>query len=173
MLSYFEIIKKEISQNMLGIVNIDVTLVYAVVRWEGSGHGGVALFQRDCQFGKYWLDDAGYALSSYVLTPYRGERYHFNAGKAAQANQQLRKSSSMLSRELLDLKKSDFHCSNACIPILLPHGKMLNFIRAHAVHEDPFDAEYIQDLKDQEDDNQEVDIAGNAANARQLYAWRD
>ena len=48
-----------------------------------------------------------------------------------------------------------------------------NFIRAHAVYEDPFDAEYIQDLKDQEDDIQEVDIAGSAANARQLYAWRD
>ena len=49
--------------------------------WDGSAHDGkVFLDSLDhglpCVTGKYWLGDAGYTLSKWCLTPYRGVRYH-------------------------------------------------------------------------------------------------
>lgn len=52
---------------MLGVVNFDMTFVYALFGWEGSGRNGsvfanaktIGLHRRQ---GKYWLGDAGYAL---------------------------------------------------------------------------------------------------------------
>jgi len=73
--------KKNISQNVLGVVNFDMTFQYILAGWEGSAHDGRVL--RDakmkglpCPFGKFYLGDAAYALTRQCLTPYRGIRYH-------------------------------------------------------------------------------------------------
>lgn len=73
--------KKVLTQNALAVANFDCTFSYVLTGWEGSAHDsrvlndaktkGFALFA-----GKFYLGDARYALSTYVLTPYRGVRYH-------------------------------------------------------------------------------------------------
>ena len=73
--------KKFLSQNVLAAANFDQTFSYVLAGWEGSAHDsrvfrdaktkGLPIFP-----GKYYLGDAGYALSWQVLTPLRGVRYH-------------------------------------------------------------------------------------------------
>ncbi len=70
-----------LSQNMLGVVAFDMRFVFVLAGWEGSAHDGRVLkdaFTKGFSVptGKYYLGDAGYALSSNVLTPYRRVRYH-------------------------------------------------------------------------------------------------
>jgi hypothetical protein len=69
------------SQNVLVVCNFDLTVSFLLAGWEGSVHDGkvyndavgkgLPTFQ-----GKYYLGDAGYALTYNTLTPYRGVRYH-------------------------------------------------------------------------------------------------
>lgn len=73
--------KGNISQNVLGVVNFDMTFQYVLAGWEGSAHDGRVL--RDSRnkglpflIGKFHLGDAGYALTMQCLVPYRGVRYH-------------------------------------------------------------------------------------------------
>ena len=73
--------KKFISQNVLGVCDFDMLFIYCLAGWEGSAHDGRVLADavtRDLALfeNRYYLGDAGYALSRYVLTPYRGVRYH-------------------------------------------------------------------------------------------------
>ena len=61
------------SQNILGVVNFDMTFVYAIVGWEGSGHDGNIFSDAKTKGlplreGKYWLGDAGYAHQHTVAT---------------------------------------------------------------------------------------------------------
>ena len=72
---------KQVSQNILGVANINQTYSYALTGWEGSAHDSRVLHDAKLRGfplfpGKYYLGDAGYALSWHVLTPYRGVRYH-------------------------------------------------------------------------------------------------
>ena len=56
--------------------------VYILAGWEGSAHDSRILCDAQTSGGfitpkgKYWLGDAGYGNSEFVLTPYRGVRYH-------------------------------------------------------------------------------------------------
>ena len=73
--------KGALTQNILGVVNFDLTFSYILAGWEGSAHDGKVLKDAigkglSIPDGKYYLGDAGYALTSYCITPYRGERYH-------------------------------------------------------------------------------------------------
>jgi hypothetical protein len=73
--------KKFISQNLLAVSNFDMTFAYALAGWEGSAHDGRVFEDAKTKglpllIGKYYLGDAGYPLSRYCLTPYRGKRYH-------------------------------------------------------------------------------------------------
>jgi hypothetical protein len=71
-----------LSQNVLAACDFDLNFVYVLAGWEGSAHDGRVL--DDAQSlkgfktlaGKYWLGDAGYGNSEFVLAPYRGVRYH-------------------------------------------------------------------------------------------------
>lgn len=72
-----------LSQNVLGVCGFDMQFLYVLAGWEGSAHDGRVLldalgkgFPR--MPGKYYLGDAGYSLTSYCITPYRGVRYHLN-----------------------------------------------------------------------------------------------
>jgi hypothetical protein len=75
---------RQISQNVMGVVSWDMTFTYVLAGWEGSAHDG-KVFQSQSSLednglavfaSKYYLGDAGYGLSKYLLTPYRGVRYH-------------------------------------------------------------------------------------------------
>ena len=73
--------KKFISQNVLAVSDFNMLFTYALVGWEGSAHDGQMLADalskgRVIFPGKYYLGDAGYALTRYFLTPFRGVRYH-------------------------------------------------------------------------------------------------
>ena len=73
--------KKTITQNVLGVCNFDLTFSYMLTGWEVSAHDGRVLNDAKGKGlrifpGKYYLGDAGYGLTRYCLTPYRGVRYH-------------------------------------------------------------------------------------------------
>jgi hypothetical protein len=57
--------------------------------WEGSAHDGRVLSDAqtrhgfDTPKGKFWLGDAGYGNSEYIMAPYRGVRYHLKEQRQA------------------------------------------------------------------------------------------
>jgi hypothetical protein len=81
--------KGTLSQNVLAVCNFDMEFVYILAGWEGSAHDVRVL--QDAQYsrgfntpkGKYWLGDAGYSNSEFVLSPYRGVRYHLKEVRQA------------------------------------------------------------------------------------------
>ena len=74
--------KGVLTQNVLGVCDFDdLRFTYIFAGMEGSAHDGKVIdLTFDAGFkvpaGKYYLADAGYALSPWCLTPYRGVRYH-------------------------------------------------------------------------------------------------
>jgi len=73
--------KGKVTQNILAAVNFDMVFMYILVGWEGTAHDGKLL--EDAIYksfplltGKFYLADAGFGLSKFFLTPYRGVRYH-------------------------------------------------------------------------------------------------
>jgi hypothetical protein len=73
--------KGYVSQNVLAACSFDLRFQYVLPGWEGSAHDGAVLqdaLSKDfvVPTGKYFLADAGYALSEGFLTPYRSVRYH-------------------------------------------------------------------------------------------------
>ena len=70
-----------LSQNVLAACSFDMLFTYVLVGWEGSANDSMVLADARLKGfqtpkGTYDLGDAGYALSTKVLTPYRGVRYH-------------------------------------------------------------------------------------------------
>jgi len=76
--------KGQLSQNVLACCEFDNSLfIYVLAGWEGSAHDGAVLEAAfDAEFkvptGKYYLGDAGYGLTPWCITPYRGTRYHLH-----------------------------------------------------------------------------------------------
>jgi hypothetical protein len=74
--------KGTLSQNVLAVCDFDMRFVYILAGWEGSAHDSRVLSDAQATHGfktpkgRYWLGDAGYRSSEFVLTPYRGVRYH-------------------------------------------------------------------------------------------------
>ncbi len=74
--------KGVLSQNVLGVCTMDLQFYYILTGWEGSAHDDKVL--EDVLFDKgfmipdkkYYLADAGYQHTDYLLCPYRGARYH-------------------------------------------------------------------------------------------------
>jgi hypothetical protein len=97
--------KGTLSQNVLAVCNFEMEFVYVLAGWEGSAHDVRVL--EDAQLshgfvtpkGKYWLGDAGYANSEFVLSPYRGVRYHLKEVRQADLKPQSAK-------ELFNLRHS-------------------------------------------------------------------
>lgn len=186
--------KKEMSQNVLAVANFDMTFQYILAGWEGSAHDGQVLHDALSKgfirrLNKYHLGDAGYALSHWCLTPYRGVRYHLK--EWAQGNRR-----PMNARELFNLRHSSlrnviervFGVLKKRFPILclMPSCSMEkqvrivkscfmihNFIKINRDYEDPFE-EWDENIEgandDAEDDNNDNDINANAGGAA---AWRD
>ncbi|KAJ1680969.1 hypothetical protein LUZ63_022717 [Rhynchospora breviuscula] len=71
------------THNNLVACTFDLKLTYVLAGWEGSAHDSKVLqdaLSRDDRLliprGRYYLADAGYALTPSFITPYRGVRYH-------------------------------------------------------------------------------------------------
>ena len=61
---------------MLGVANFDLTFAYALYGWEGSAHDSRVVDDAKTKGlpmipDKYYLDDGGYGLKKYILTPCR------------------------------------------------------------------------------------------------------
>lgn len=73
-----------LSQNVMACCDLhNLVFTYVLAGFEGSAHDGLVFntaFDHGFSIpvGKYYLGDAGYPLTSYCLTPYRGVRYHLN-----------------------------------------------------------------------------------------------
>jgi hypothetical protein len=72
-----------LSQNCLMACSFDMRFVYVLSGWDGSAAD--AAVYNDARFhnfrippGKFYLADAGFALTDELLVPYRGERYHLD-----------------------------------------------------------------------------------------------
>lgn len=70
-----------VCQNVLGVCRLNGLFSFILAGWEGSAHDGLVLRAAlNCGFsipaGYYYLGDAGYGLAPWLLTPYRGVRYH-------------------------------------------------------------------------------------------------
>ena len=84
--------RKGITQNVLGVCNFEMLFIVALTGWEGSAHDARVLndavrVRRILPLFKDWfyLGDAGYALTRWCLTPFRGVRYHLKEWNAAAA----------------------------------------------------------------------------------------
>jgi hypothetical protein len=73
--------KGYISQNVLAVCTFYMQFSYILPGWEGSVHDSRVLTDALSKgfripSGKYYLADAGYSNRDWLLTPYRGVRYH-------------------------------------------------------------------------------------------------
>ena len=81
-----------LSQNVLAVVDFEMRFVYVLAGWEGSAHDvrvldsalGASLNALDPPQGRYYLGDAGYSNRKYLLTPFRGVRYHLKEFAASE-----------------------------------------------------------------------------------------
>jgi hypothetical protein len=77
-----------LSQNVLAACDFDMRFTYILAGWEGSAHDGRVIQDAIARGGfrtpkgKYWLGDAGYGCSEFILSPYRGVRYHLKEHRA-------------------------------------------------------------------------------------------
>lgn len=87
--------KGDLTQNVLAACDFDMKFTYVLPRWEGSAHDarvlGDAVSNKDFTVPKqqYYLADAGYTNADWLLTPYRGVRYHlkeFRLGNSGPEN---------------------------------------------------------------------------------------
>jgi hypothetical protein len=79
-----------VCQNVFACTRFNYQFSFVLAGWEGRAHDGQvyndAIDKGFCIVrggGLYFLADSGYALSSYVLVPYRGVRYHLQEWAAA------------------------------------------------------------------------------------------
>jgi len=181
-----------ISQNVLGVVNFDLTFQFLLAGWEGTAHDGKVL--RDALSkgfkippGKYYLGDAGYALKPYCLTPYHGVHYHlkeFAKGKDKPRNKEelfnLRHSSlrSAIERTFGIVKKrfpilKNMDCTGYNIRIqsriVLCCFMVHNFIRVNQGYEDEYDV--VEEEVDDWLDACSVDLDDTDDNT--ASTWRD
>ena len=94
-----------LSQNVLAVCTFLMLFSYVLPGWEGSAHDSRVLSDAihhkgfNPPQGKYYLADAGYSNTDYLLTPYRSTRYHLKEQR--QANQKPQNA-----RELFNLRHS-------------------------------------------------------------------
>ncbi|XP_058740988.1 uncharacterized protein LOC131613326 [Vicia villosa] len=93
------------TQNVLAACTFDLKFTYVLAGWEGSSSDSRiiknALTREDklkISQGKYYLVDAGFMLTSGLITPYRGVRYHLKEYSARNPPQN--------SKELFNLRHS-------------------------------------------------------------------
>ena len=191
--------KGDVSQNVLGVVDFDMLFTYVLAGWEGSAHDGRVLddaVTKGLQLfpGKYYLGDAGYALSWNCLTPYRGVRYHLKEWSKSNLRPQnkeelfnLRHSSlrnviertyGVVKKRFSILTSMKSYPYEFQIQIVIAAFCLHNFIRKKNIECDAVDDFEEDDEEDDSDDDDEVDVTAAAndfmnPSARALNRWRD
>ena len=186
--------KNTMSQNVLAVANFDMLFSYVLAGWEGSAHDSRVLDDARMKGlhilpGRFYLGDAGYALSWKVLTPYRGVRYHFK--EWAQGNRRPQNA-----KELYNLRHSAlrnvieriFGVVEKRFPILVEMSPyafpfqcdlvltamvLHNFIRSHQLNEDEFDVPDVENNNADNDDDKIDEVAEVLGNGNELKQWRD
>ena len=164
------------SQNVLAVCDFNLVFTYVLSGWEGAAHDGRVLQDAltkgfPLRAGKYYLGDAGYPLTSYTLTPYRGVRYHLKewTGAANKPRNQkelfnLRHASLRNAIErIFGVMKKRFPilCSMPSYPIQIQSELVIcicivhNFIRRHQRYNDTFDELQNEEGMAESDDNHE------------------
>jgi hypothetical protein len=181
------------SQNVLGLVNFDLTFSHVLAGWEGCAHDGAVLADALAKGlttfpGKYYLGDAGYGLSRYCLTPYRGVRYHLKEWEAAgRRPENARELFNLRHASLRNIIERAFGILKKRFPILVrmtsyPMETQVrlvkscfmihNFIRLNQGYEDDYD-QWVQD-EDGEDDDDDGDNDDGAGGVNgNMYAFRN
>ena len=168
--------KRVIAQNVLAVANFDLTFSYALTGWEGSAHDGKVLADAKTKGliiypGKYYLGDAGYALSSTCLTPYRGVRYHLKEiGRAGEVPRNMKELFNMRHSSLRNVIERIFGVCKRRFPLLVKMNSfeftfqctlvncafmIHNFIHLNQKYEDVF---YIIDENRPEDADEEDEV---------------
>ena len=186
--------KNTMSQNVLAVANFDMLFSYVLAGWEGSAHDSRVLDDARMKGlpilpGRFYLGDAGYALSWKVLTPYRGVRYHLK--EWAQGNRRPQNA-----KELYNLRHSAlrnvieriFGVVEKRFPILVEMSPyafpfqcdlvltamvLHNFIRSHQLNEDEFDVPDVENNNADNDDDKIDEVAEVLGNGNELKQWRD
>jgi len=189
--------KKSISQNVLGVCDFELKFTYALCGWEGSAHDGKVLHDALTREngllllpGKYYLGDAGYALSKFCLTPYRGVRYHLKEwAKSKQRPQNKEELFNLRHASLRNVVERIFGVTKKQFPILtcmtsFPFSvqcelvicafMLHNWIRCANANAWGDDSSCV----DEEDDDGEgevpdISLGVDASTAKELIMWRD
>ena len=188
--------KKFISQNVLGVCDFDMLFTYVLAGWEGSAHDGRVLQDAVGKglallTGRYYLGDAGYALSRWVLTPYRGVRYHLKEwARGTQRPQNKEELFNLRHASLRNVIERVYGVIKKRFPIL---SRMLeydypfqvdlvrccfmlhNFIRLNQHYEDTFDELDEEEVEEGAGNVNPGNINGGQSSEEKnrLNAWRD
>ncbi|KAH9094495.1 hypothetical protein LEN26_018303, partial [Aphanomyces euteiches] len=178
-----------ISQNVFAACSFDMRFTFILAGREGSAHDGRVLedayeYSFERQSDRYYLGDAGYALSPFVLTPYRGVRYHlkeFKEGNKKPRNMQelfnLRHSScrnviertfGVVKKRFPILSRMPSYPYKRQVSIVLADCTIHNFILCHQGFTDEYDVEDEADLspiQQNHTSNEEMDEAQDALGA--------
>ena len=185
--------KKFHSQNVLGVANFDLTFAYVLTGWEGSAHDSRVYADARTKglpllANKYYLGDGGYGLSKYMLTPYRGVRYHlveYAANGIGPANYKelfnLRHSSLRNCVErLYGITKNRFPVLKKMSPyeyefqcdIIQSCFLIHNFVRLNQLYEDEFYNVEVDNNPNADDDDDEDEDEGGL-NMQEAKIWRN
>ncbi|XP_059669270.1 uncharacterized protein LOC132314420 [Cornus florida] len=175
----------------MAVCDFNMMFTYVVAGWEGSANDSKILNEtinnEDLHFpmppdGKYYLVDSGYANQPGFLTPYRGQRYHFQeyrrASRQPQGREEIynhRHSSlrniikhcfGLLKMRFPILKQMPPYKFEAQVAIVLACSTLHNFIRKEA-HVDPiFNDAIVEAMIDEIFRDDEVDVLPNASQSR-------
>src|ERR1700730_18665844 len=81
--------KDTLSQNILAVCNFNMQFVYILAGWKGSAHNSQVLSNAQASQGfstskgKYWLGNAEYRNSEFVIALYCGVRYYLKEVRQA------------------------------------------------------------------------------------------
>ena len=177
---------KNIIQNVLGVVNLDMTFSYVLTDWKGSANDGRVLEDAKMH-GKFFLGDGGYALASTCLPPFRGVRYHLKEFQASNAGgpRNAKELFNLKHTSLRNVVERSFGVIKKRFPILVVTPSfnfqyqcelvsccvlIHNFIRRNQLYLDEFDRkdEIALDVNDYDLVVEKVGLVGNALNQ-----WRN
>ncbi|KAH9100740.1 hypothetical protein Ae201684P_006934 [Aphanomyces euteiches] len=150
----------DLSQNVFAACTFDMRFCFVLAGWEGSAHDGRVLNDAytkgfEQQSGRYYLGDAGYALSPWVLTPYRGVRV-------------IERTFGVVKKRFPILVDMPAYPYQRQVDIVIATFILHNFIRTHQGYNDEYDnvTHVEQDHQRQEsngDENDSVDSVQAAA----------
>jgi hypothetical protein len=178
--------KGYISQNVLAVCDFDMMFIYILAGWEGSAHDSRVLMDARLNrglnppLGRYYLGDAGYSNSEYVMVPYRGVRYHLKEQRLAAQRPQnakelfnLRHASlrnvierifGVFKRRFRIFDKAPEYSSDIQVKLILALAGLHNYIReAEGATEDDLESYLDENMEESENPIRPIQDGGSAA----------